>query len=220
MKDTTTSVLGFDVPVTGQPTELQEAITAAGGEQQLMDGWLNYIRFHKTNTEARAEVSDRIANLTGIQRATKTVKAPTKSDPNNEREEWDETEAEHVKRAIAASGKTLAEIATDLLGGFTYTNEKNETVTVEPLSIAFSAQGQARTSTPKTIAKVYQKSAQTLIEKGEAVYNNAITLLQQANPGLEVARNDQGVPEVESLAAALKANRDRVEKESNAALGL
>lgn len=216
MKQITTSVLGFEVPVNNVPENMEEATKAAGGETSLLEGWLNYIRFHRTNTEARAEVAERISALLGVQRKTKEVKAPTTKDPNNTREEWDESEADFVKRAIAESGKTLAEIAPQIMAG----EFEIEGKAAGPLSIEFSAQGATRTGGPRKIAQVYTKSAQQLIDKGDVVFNKAITMLEQANPGVTVARDDAGKPDTESLANALKANRDRVEKEANAALGL
>lgn len=203
MKNITTSVLGFDIPITDVPENLQEGITAAGGEDQLLQGWLNYIRFHKTNTEARGEVADRVEKITGVARSTKQVKAPTKADPNNMREEWDESEADYVKRALAEHGDGAA-ITPQILDG---------------LSIKFSAQGAARVGGPKKVAQVYTKAAEQLM--GDATkLENAIKVLESKNPGTTVARDDQGKVQVESLAAALKVNKERTEREANAALGL
>jgi hypothetical protein len=216
MKNITTSVLGFEVPVSGVPENLEEAKTAAGGESNLLEGWLNYIRFHRTNTEARAEVADRIAALLGIERKTKQVAAPTAKDANNTREDWAESEADFVKRAIAESGRTLADIAPQIMSGDFEMDGKP----AGPLSIEFAASGSGRGTGPGKVAQVYSKSAQQLIDKGPDVYNNAITLLQQANPGLNIVIGEDGKPDVVSLASALKSNRDRVEKEANAALGL
>ncbi len=203
MKNITTSVLGFEVPVTDVPENLQEMITAAGGEEAALQGWLNYIRFHKTNTEARSEVADRVEKITGIARSSKMVKAPTKADPNNEREEWDESEADYVKRALAEHGDG-ASLTPQILDG---------------LSIKFSAQGAARVGGPKKVAQVYTKAAQQLMEDATKLAK-AVTLLEGKNPGVQIATDDQGKVVLESLAAALKVNKERTDRESNAALGL
>ncbi len=187
---------------------MEELIAAFGGENNLRDAALNYVRFHKTNTEARSLVAERIEEVTGIKRATKQVAAPTKSDPNNTREEFDGTEAEYVKDAMAQSGKTPAELSESLFKGD------------KPISVEFSAQGAPRVGGPKKVAQVYTKSAQQLIEKGDTVLDRAIGMLEQANPGTTVARGEDGKPDVESLAAALKANKERTEREANAALGI
>jgi len=185
------------------PETLQECIIAAGGEEQMIGAFLNYIRFHKTNTEARAEVAERVEKITGVARSTKTVKAPTKADPENTREEWDESEAEYVKRAIAENGDGAA-LTPQILDG---------------LSIKFSAQGAARVGGPKKVAQVYTKAAQQLMEDATKLAN-AIKVLESKNPGLQVATGDDGKVSVESLAAALKVNKERTEREANAALGL
>lgn len=196
-------MLGFEVPVTDVPETLEECIVAAGGEEQLKNAFLNYIRFHRTNTEARAEVAEKVEKLTGIPRSTKEVKAPTAADPNNTREEYDETEAEYVKRAIAESGNGAA-LTPQILDG---------------LSIKFSAQGATRVGGPKKVAQVYTKAAEQLMGD-EAKLNNAVKILESKNPGTTVARDENGKVLVESLAAALKVNKERVEAEANAALGL
>ena len=196
-------MLGFEVPVTDVPENLQEMITAAGGEEAALQGWLNYIRFHKTNTEARSEVADRVEKITGITRSSKMVKAPTKADPNNEREEWDESEADYVKRALAEHGDG-ASLTPQILDG---------------LSIKFSAQGAARVGGPKKVAQVYTKAAQQLMEDATKLAK-AVKLLEGKNPGVQIATDDQGKVVLESLAAALKVNKERTDRESNAALGL
>ena len=82
MKNITTSVLGFDVPVSNVPETVAECITSAGGEQNLVDGFVAYRKFHNTNTEARGSVVDALEKVTGIKRETEQVKSPTKADPN------------------------------------------------------------------------------------------------------------------------------------------
>jgi len=201
MKDTTTSVLGFDVPVTGQPTVLSEGVEAAGGEQNLLDGWVDYIRFHKTNTSARSAVVDALEEVLGIARATKKEKSPTKADPNREVEKYAESEQTYADRAVAQSGKTRAEVW-DLI---------KETVG----SIPF--QGQAREGVGR-LAKQDTLKAQTLVEAG--VWQKAVDLLQSKNPGLTIEMDEEGKPKVESLAAALRTNRKRLEAEENEALGI
>ena len=219
MKNITTSVLGFEVPVTNVPENLQEGIASAGGEGNLLEGWLNYIRFHRTNTEARAEVADRISMLLGVERKTKKVSAPTSKDPNNTRDEWAESEADFAKRAVAESGQTLADIAPQILNGFTATVDGKE-IEVDPLALEFSATGATRAGGPRKVAQVYTKSANQLIALGPDKYNTAIAMLEKMNPGSTVARGEDNTPEVESLASILKVNKERVEKEALSALGL
>ena len=81
MKNITTTVLGFDVPVQGVPETLAEAITSAGGEQNLVDTFVNQRKFHNTNTEARSEVVAALIEATNIARLTELKPTPTKSDP-------------------------------------------------------------------------------------------------------------------------------------------
>ncbi len=206
MKDITTSVLGFDVPVSGVPETLQEAITAAGSEQAMLDGWNSYIRFHRTNGEARAAVIEALEAITGIERETEQVKSPTKADPNRMIDKYSESEQQYAERALAQNGKSHAELAPQVLA--------------KVGTIEFKAVGEPRVGGPGKLAKVYTENAQTLINAGEAAYSKAVDMLEQKNPGLKIDLDDSGAPTVASLAAALKANKVRVEREANEALGL
>ncbi len=204
MKQITTSSLGFDVPVTGVPETLDEAATVFGGADKVLDAAITYIRLHRTNTEVREELCDRIEKATSVPRLTKQVKSPTTEDPNRMTEEWDESESEYAKRALASFGKTAAEIAPTVLAG---------------LAVEFKAIGAARTGGPK-MAKIYTSAATQLIALGADKFNASITLLEQANPGTTVERDEAGAPKVDSLANALRVNQQRVIAESQKLLGL
>jgi hypothetical protein len=203
MKDTTTSVLGFDVPVSGYPTDLQECIAAAGGEQKLVTGWTDYIKFHKTNTDARSAVVDALENVLGVERETETVKQTTSKGVVKEVEKYAESEQTFAQRAIAQSGKTKQEIW-DLI--------KDQVGTVE-----FKAEG--RGPGVGKLPKQDTAMATTLIEADDK-WPKAVQLLEQKNPGLKVEMDENGKPKVESLAAALRTNRKRLESESAAELGI
>lgn len=202
MKDTTTSVLGFDVPVSGHPTDLSECIEAAGGEQNLVDGWTDYIKFHKTNTAARSAVVEALENVLGSERETETVKSPTKADPNRTVEKYAESEQTFAQRVISQSGKTKTEIW-DMI---------KDQVGVIPFK------GEARAGGVGRLAKQDTVKAQTLIDSNK--WNVAVNLLEQKNPGLKIEMDAAGKPTVESLAQALRTNRRRLEAEENAALGI
>jgi hypothetical protein len=203
MKDTTTSVLGFDVPVTGQPETLEECVAAAGGEDKLVGGWVDYIRFHKTNSAARSAVVDALEDGLNIKRATEMVKKGTKADPNRMVEQYAESEQTFADRAIAQSGKTRAEVW-DMI---------KEAVG----SIPF--RGEGREGGPGRLAKQDTVKAQTLIDAADK-WPTAVSLLESKNPGLKIEMDEGGKPKVESLAQALRTNRKRLENEENASLGL
>jgi len=201
MKDTTTSVLGFDVPVSGYPTDLQECIEAAGGEQTLVKEWTDYIKFHKTNTAARSAVVEALESVLGVERETETVKQTTSKGVVKEVEKYAESEQTFAQRAIAQSGKKAQEIW-DLI--------KDQVGTVP-------FKGEVRTGIGR-LAKQDTVKAQTLIDSDK--WTVAVQLLEQKNPGLKVEMDEAGKPKVESLAMALRTNRKRLEAEENAALGI
>lgn len=203
MKDTTTSVLGFDVPVTGQPETLQECVAAAGGEQNLVDGWVDYIRFHKTNTSARSAVVDAFEEVLKVERATEKVKSPTKADPNRMVDKFSESEQTFADRVVSQSGKTRAEIW--------------DMIKEEVGQIPF--RGEGREGGVGRLAKQDTVKAQTLIDAADK-WPTAVQLLESKNPGLKIEMDDDGKPKVESLASALRTNRKRLETEENASLGL
>jgi hypothetical protein len=203
MKDTTTSVLGFDVPVSGYPTDLAECIEAAGGEQNLVDGWTDYVKFHKTNTAARSAVVDALQDVLGIERKTDTVKSPTKADPNRTIEKYSESEQTFAQNAIAKSGKTINEVW-DLI--------KDQVGTIP-------FKGEVRAGGFGRVGKQDAAMASTLIEAADK-WPTAVQRLEQKNPGLKIEMDETGKPKVESLAQALRTNRRRLEAESAAELGI
>jgi|SRR5215475_77745 len=205
MKTDTTSVLGFDVPVNNVPETLSECVEAAGGEQNLIDGWLDYIRFHKTNTAARAAVVDALAKETGIARKMRDESSPTKADANrviSKPDESEQTYADRVRAELKLDSKVLWE------------QIKQEVGSIDFKAVSVREPGAGR------LAKVYTTNAETLIKAGADTFNKAVAMLEQKNPGLTVEKDEQGVPTIESLAAALKQNRQRIEAESNAELGI
>ena len=203
MKDTTTSVLGFDVPVTGQPETLQECVAAAGGEQNFVDGWVDYIRFHKTNTSARSAVVSALEEVLNTKRATRQEKSPTKADPNRMVEKYDESEQTFADRAVSQSGKTRAEVW-DLI--------KSNVGTIP-------FRGEAREGGIGRLAKQDTVKAQTLID-ADGKWQLAVQKLQNTNPGLTIEMDEAGKPKVESLAKALQINRQRLQKEAEVELGI
>lgn len=203
MKNSTTSVLGFDVPTSGQPETLAECVAAAGGEQIVVDQYVGYSNAHKTNGDARAAVVEALEEVTGIKRATEKVKAPTKSDPNRTVDKFSESEQTYADRVRAETGQKTEELwplIADKVG-----------------VIPFKCVGEPRTGAGR-VGKEDAKNAETLLASD--VWKNAVELLSQKNPGLEIAVGDDGKPTVESLAAALRTNRQRIDKEAKAELGI
>jgi hypothetical protein len=203
MKNSTTSVLGFDVPTSGQPETLAECATAAGGEQIVCDQYVGYSNAHKTNGEARTAVVDALEEITGIKRATETVKSPTKADPKRTIEKYNESEQTYADRVRAETGKTTEELWSMI----------KDKVGVIP----FKCVGEPRTGASR-VGKEDQKKAETLLASD--LWKQANELLLQKNPGLEIAVGEDGKPTLESLANAIKVNRVRIQKEEDAVLGL
>lgn len=206
MKTITTSVLGFDIPITDVPETLDEAVTSAGGEQKLVDTFVNHIKFHKTNGVAREAVAEALEKLTGVKPTTEQKKSPTKADPNRVIEVQTETEQEYANRVFAESGRSAEDLQSEVAAAVG--------------SIKFDAVTTREPGAGRKMAKVYTESAEKLIALGADTYNRSLGLLEKSNPGLTIERDEQGTPKVESLAAALKRNKERVEAEANAALGL
>jgi hypothetical protein len=203
MKNSTTSVLGFDPPVSGVPENLQECVTVAGGEQVCCDLLVSYSNAHKTNTDARGTIVEALEKITGIKRATEQVKSPTKADPKRTVEKFSESEQTYADRVRAETGKSTEEL---------WTMIKDEVGT-----IPFKMVGEPRTGAGR-IGKEDQKKAETLLASD--LWKQAHDLLLQKNPGLEIALGEDQKPTVESLANAIKVNRIRVQKEEDAGLGL
>lgn len=202
MKDTTTSVLGFDVPVTGVPTTLAESVTAAGGEEKLVAAYVDYITYHKTNTSARSAVVDALEEVLGIKRKTRIDKTTTSKGVVKEVEKYDESEQTFADRAVPQSGKTRPEVW-DLI---------KESVGAIPF------QGMAREGGVGRLAKQDTEQAGTLIKEGK--WQAAVNILQTKNPGLTIELDEQGVAKVESLAMGLRTNRRRLENEAKSELGI
>ena len=205
MKNITTSVLGFDPPVSNVPETVPECVTSAGGEENLVAGFVSYRKFHNTNTEARAAIVDALEKVTGIKRETEQVKSPTKADPNRVIDKFAESEQQYADRVRAETKQT--------------TEQLWELIKDEVGVIEFKGQGEARVGGPR-VGKMDTTYAQTLIDSGAEVYNKAVGMLQQKNPGLEVELDEAGAPKLESLANAIKVNRARKLAEEKAELGI
>jgi hypothetical protein len=205
MKNITTSVCGFDFQVSGVPETLDELVKAAGSEQMVVDVYVNHKKYHVVNTEARSELSKALGEITGIEREVEKVKSPTKSEPDRMVEKFAESEQEYVDRVVAQSGQTREALQPQ--------------VTAKAGAIEFKAVGEARVGGPR-LAKMDTEYAQKLIGAGPDIYNQAVAKLQQKNPGLTIELDEAGAPKVESLAAALRANRARVEAAEKAELGV
>jgi hypothetical protein len=205
MKNSTTSVLGFDVPVSGVVETLPELVEAAGGEQPVVDLMVGYSNAHKTNTEARGAVVEALEKVTGIKRATENVKSPTKADPNRTVEKFSESEQTYADRVRAETQQTTEQLWTAIAS--------------EVGTIPFKVIGEARTGSTR-VGKEDAKKAETLLAAGDDMWKQAVQLLTQKNPGLEIALGEDGKPTVETLASAIKVNRVRIQKEEDASLGL
>jgi len=206
MKDGTTSTLGVDVPVSGIPTSVAELIEAAGGEQILIDKVNGWAIAHNTNTEARGRITDALEEVTGESRKTKQKASPTKSDPNNTIEVYDESEQTYTDRVCALKSWTREQMW-DAVGAKVGT-------------VPYKLVGEPRAGGPGRVGKEDAKKAETLLNGGDKMWQTAVQLLLQKNPGLEIPLQENGQPTVETLANAIKVNRIRQQKEADAELGL
>ena len=206
MKDGTTSTLGVDVPVSGIPTTVAELIEAAGGEQILVDKVNGWAIAHNTNTEARGRITDKLEEVTGETRKTRQKGSPTKSDPNNTIEVYDESEQTFTDRVCAMKDWTREQMWS--------------AIGVQVGTVPYKLVGEPRVGGPGRVGKEDAKKAETLLNGGEAMWKQAVQLLLQKNPGLEIPLAESGLPTVETLANAIKVNRIRQQKEADAELGL
>lgn len=213
MKNSSTSVLGFEtVPVSGEPETVAECTAAAGGEANLVGQWVGFVKAHRTNTEARGIITDALEECTSIARSTRQKPTPSKSDPNKTTEVYDESEQQYSDRVRAETKQTTEQLWTAIIA-----TEAWKTSTVDG-AIQFKAVGEPRGAGLGRLAKQDTTNAETLVKSGKA--QQAIDMLEQKNPGLKVEVDEAGAPKVESLAAALRTNRQRLQKEEDAALGI
>lgn len=66
MKQDTNEVLGFEQVLTNVPENLAEAVSLAGGEQAVLDGFIAYTIFHRHNGRARDAIVEFLEKNTGI----------------------------------------------------------------------------------------------------------------------------------------------------------
>jgi hypothetical protein len=215
MKTITTSVLGFDVPVAGVPETLQEAIESAGGEENLVQTFVDQRRFHNTNTEARAAVVAALEKATGIKRKMKQV--PSAKDPSKFSEQPDESEQQYsdgVRAQVKQDNPELKDAAA--VTAYLWDAIKDDE---DVAGIVFKGQGEGRGAGGPRTTKTDVIHA-TILLKTDADWQRAVAMLTQKNPGLVVELDEAGKPTVASLANALRINRARAQAEENAALGL
>lgn len=199
-------MLGFEnVPVSDQPETIAECVAAAGGEQNLVDQWVGFVKAHRTNTEARGVITEALEEVTGITRSTRQKPTPSKSDPNKTTEVYDESEQQYSDRVRAETKQT--------------TEQLWNSIGAKVGTIAFKAVGEPRTGVGR-LAKQDTTNAEVLCKDPDKAAQ-AVQLLESKNPGLKIELDEaSGLPKVESLASALRTNRQRLQNEENAALGI
>lgn len=207
MKTITTQSLGYDIPVPNVPETLDEAVAAFGGADKLIGAAVNTVLQHNMKGEIRDHITSTLAKVLGVTRETKKVKSPTKADPAREIDVDTETDAEFVKTSLANANTTTAATASQVIPAEGFKFDATSTPR-EP-------------GAPKGAGKILTGIAEKIIALGEAAYSKTVSTLLAANPGLVIVTDEStGAPTVDSLALAIKANQDRVAKESLAGLGI
>lgn len=210
----TVELLGFPVAINNVPTTTEEAVVACGGgavgEQKLVDKFVGFANAHHTYSDGRSDIID------AVEKATK-ITALTNADG-----EVTEKDSVYVARALAQSGKTVA----DVLAAIEVKDEHGAVIStgVSAITVDFNAGGSRRAGGgSKTPAKTYVDNATKIIANTPAdVLTNIVAGLEKLNPAHKIALDAEGKPTADSLAAMLKANADRKraeEKSELAALG-
>jgi hypothetical protein len=210
-----TDSLGYTVQLNKVPTLAEgtdygifaEAVAAFGSAQNLLDKAVNSVVQHDMKGAIREALCENLEKHLGITRETQKVTSPTKADPNRQVDEYVvKSDAEFVKKALATANETVASTAQFV---------------VPTEGFDFDAISEPRTAGSRGPGKTMLAFAEIVIAKGADAYNKTIGLLEASNPDApKVVLDANGVPTTESLAGLIKANQQRMEKESMAALGI
>jgi hypothetical protein len=190
---------GIPVAVSGIPTNLQEAIEVFKSEEALISAAVNQVLYHKTMGVARDKIEDTLSAKDGINNPRKTKKVvETKKDGSKvEVDEFTESQKEHVKRVAAERG----------------VEPKDLGITID---LAFDPTSKTR-GTGGTIAKMYVEAAESILAGNDV--ESIVSYLEKEND-ITIDRDENGKPTLAALAAAVKANKERVEAAEKAMLGL
>ena len=210
--NSTTECLGILLPVKNVPADVETADTQLGKVGGTLESHISNYMYRGVNPDGRALVCEVVEGLTSIKRKTKVEPAPTKADANATRTVFDESEMAYFKRALAESGKTVAEVQA-AINALPDEDEKDAEGKVVTNGKVLDFNAPKRVAGPKTPNKTDTEFSTKILALPEDQIGKAVAALKAANPGLEIEEVD-GKPTVESLAWAIKANRDRATREA------
>lgn len=214
MKTTKTNVLGVEVEIE-IPSTVEEYDSLAGRTGAALDGANRQTLAHKWAGEARDAVVEALEEKTKIeQRVIKTIPPEKEGGKETKIYETAATYVEFIKKQANIAPEDFATIVKDAAG-----------------DVAFNPGASTRTGTTK---KEYFNMADTVLTAGQSgnptpsglvgkqVFDKVTKTLEASNPGLSITRADDelGTPDRDSLAAAYRANDERVKREAHSALAL
>ena len=166
-----------------------------------LDDAIKYTILHGWNNDGRDAIVEVIERLTGVKRKMRPGTLKTDGTPGAEVP--DETHKVYLARALAESKVNIEDTVPEVLAALS--------------KIPFDPSPSERSSGAGRIPKEFYAIADGILEKGPEAASKAVRKLSKLNSGLEIKVLEDGTPDRDSLALAVRINAQRVNQELLAA---
>lgn len=207
MKTRNQSTMGMSVPFQ-VPSTVAEFGEAAGvgpeaAEEVVLKYALDEGMFRTVLPAFRAAFFERIESDTGVERDV--VGTATKKEDGEEVEvPIYQKDGQYWKKVLAETGKEASDF--------------EELAAEVAADVAFDLRSKPRAGKPSKEFIQRADGLASAVAAGRSTWDNIISKLVQLNPGVTIETLEDGAPDLESLARALKVDADRRSKEQLAEL--
>jgi hypothetical protein len=204
--------LGINIPVKNVPTDVETFDTQKGKEGAALASAISNELYRGINPDGRSLVCDIVAELTSIERLSHEEVKKNADGKESKTTVYDESEGKYFKRALAAAGKTIADVqaAVDALPDDDVLDADGK-VTTSGKVLDFNAPRTIR-GAGKGPNKTDLAQATQVLSLSEDIIEQSVAWLEGNNSGLKIDRDENNKPTAISLANAIKVNRDNAIK--------
>lgn len=209
-----TECLGVNIPVKNVPTDVETFDTQKGKEGAALASAISNELYRGINPDGRSLICDIVADLTSIERLSHEEVKKNADGKESKTTVYDETEGKYFKRALAAAGKSVADVqaAIDALPDDDVLDAEGKVITPGKV-LDFNA-ARAPRGAGKGPNKTDLNQANQVLALTDDIIEQSVAWLEGNNAGLKIDRDEAGKPTAVSLANAIKVNRDNAIKKA------
>lgn len=209
-----TECLGVNIPVKNVPTDVETFDTQKGKEGAALASAISNELYRGINPDGRSLICDIVADITSIERLSHEEVKKNADGKESKTTVYDETEGKYFKRALAAAGKSVADVqaAIDALPDDDVLDAEGKVITPGKV-LDFNA-ARAPRGAGKGPNKTDLNQANQVLALTDDIIEQSVAWLEGNNAGLKIDRDEAGKPTAVSLANAIKVNRDNAIKKA------